>query len=64
MACPMHKCVIVGLFGPGSRTVVEVPKTEIDHAIAVAKHQHEESKRQREPLANKIKLGTKKVLPS
>ena len=64
MACPMHKCVIIGLFGPGSRTVVEVPQTEIDHALAVAKHEYEQQKRKREPLANKIKLGTKKVLTS
>jgi hypothetical protein len=55
MASEMHKCVIIGLFGPGSRTVVEVPQTQVVHTLAVAKQQ-------RDKLADKVKLGTKKAL--
>jgi hypothetical protein len=55
MASEMHKCVIIGLFGPGSRTVVEVPQTQVVHTFAVAKQQ-------RDKLADKVKLGTKKAL--
>lgn len=58
MACAIHKCTIIGLFGPGSRTVVEVPQTEIAYTLAVAESEH----KQRLKLADKIKLGTKTIL--
>lgn len=60
MASKDHKCVIIGLFGPGSRTVVTIPETEIAHTLAVEANKN----KQREKLADKIKLGTKKVLTS